>query len=162
MEAGGLAAIVMGREDVSRVSRYQEPHCPFLAETGSNQTWSSSYMLATALARHAWPPLPGQGPGQVRSHTGWGSHPLSPQVYQPQTACSLSPEKQGQDPSICRAVFWAPSAPYRQGATQRGRGLHLPGGGKETDLLSQKHPTSHSAPGNPRVIKETQTLTSKL
>lgn len=51
MEVGGLAVIVMGREDVSKVSRYPEPHCPFLAETENNQTWSSSYMLATALAR---------------------------------------------------------------------------------------------------------------
>lgn len=51
MEVGGLAAIVMGREDVSRVSRYQEPCCPFLAEAESSRTWSFSYMLAIALAR---------------------------------------------------------------------------------------------------------------
>lgn len=76
-------------EEVSRAILHQGPHCRFLAETESKQTWGFSYMLATASG----PGRPGlhyqsKGQDQVRSHTGREPPPPKYPVYQPQRTCS--------------------------------------------------------------------------
>lgn len=50
LEEEGLAAMVMGREEVGRAILHQGSPCPFLAEAVGNQTRRFSCMLAKASA----------------------------------------------------------------------------------------------------------------
>lgn len=132
----GLGCHSDGDREGEQSILHQGPHCPFLAESEGNQTWSF-YILATALAG-AYLASTDRSRARTRSEATQDEDSISqvPRCINPREPAALSPEK--QDPSICKSVFWDPSAPCRQEATQWGRGLHLPWGGKETDLPSLK------------------------
>lgn len=66
MEVGGLAFMVLGKEKVSRDILHQGPHCPFVAETESNQTWSF-YTLTTGSG---WAGLASTARARARTRSG--------------------------------------------------------------------------------------------
>ena len=93
MEIGDLAAIVMGREEVSSVLLHQGPHCPFLAETEGNQTWSFSCRLAAALAGACLLSI-ARSRARTRSVSTQGEDPIPqvPRYINPREVAAQSPE----------------------------------------------------------------------
>lgn len=80
LEGGGLAAMVMRREGGG-----QGPSAPRATLALPCRKWvtrlrASSTMLATASGTR-------QAKDQIRSHTGWGTHPPNPQEHPPQRTC---------------------------------------------------------------------------
>ncbi|KAB0397900.1 hypothetical protein E2I00_004529 [Balaenoptera physalus] len=75
IEDGGLAAMVMGREEVGRAILHRGPHYPFLPKTVGNQTRRFSHMLATASAKAGLASTPGQGPGLGQEPHRMGTPP---------------------------------------------------------------------------------------
>ncbi|XP_067608919.1 uncharacterized protein [Pseudorca crassidens] len=89
IEDRGLAAMVMGREEVGRAILHRGPHCPFLPKTVGNQTQRFSHMLATASAKAGLASTPGQGPGPGQEPHRMGTPP--PKSPGPSTLENLQP-----------------------------------------------------------------------
>ena len=89
IEDGGLAAMVMGREEVGRAILHRGPHYPFLPKIVGNQTQRFSHMLAMASAKAGLASTPGQGPGLGQEPHRMGTPP--PKSPGPSTLENLQP-----------------------------------------------------------------------
>lgn len=153
-------AMVMRREEMHSAVLRQGPHCPFLAETVGNHTWSFSHMLATASGQTG---LASTARARARTRStatrdGDNRRPLHPQVHQHQRTSSPESQETG---SIRLSVLWAPSAPCGQEATRMGEGP-LPACGEEGRQTCPPGSKQTLPQGTPSVTKETPTLSSEL